>query len=75
MQRLVYTIDTPKGFLKDIEEHTDDILEAVTFTSFEAACTRIAAVSGLLTTDCWLQANYIPFPRPNPAPPLPRLQP
>ena len=64
MERLVYTIETPKGFLKDIEQHTDDIMEAVTFTSFETACKRMAAVSGLLTTECWIGANYIPFPRP-----------
>ena len=72
MERLVYLIETPKGFLKDIEEHTNDVLEAVAFTSFETACTRMAAVSGLLTTDCWLHANYVPFPRPVPAPLLPR---
>lgn len=70
MERLVYAIETPKGFLKDIEQHTYDIMEAVTFTSFETACERMVAVSGLLTTDCWVEASYIPFPRPKPAPPL-----
>ena len=66
MNRVVYTIESAKGFLKDIEMYTQDILEAVTFTDFETACSRLTPVSGLLNEECWVDVKYVPFPRPKP---------
>lgn len=70
MNRVVYTIESSDGYLKDIEVYTNDILEAVTFTDFEHACSRLTIVSGLLSKECWVDAKYIPFPRPKPMRPL-----
>lgn len=70
MKRLSYAIESTQGFLKDIEDYTNDVLEAVTFTNFEFACERLAVVNNLLSTECWISAVYIPFPRPVPVPPL-----
>lgn len=68
MKRLLYTIESAHGFLKDIETYTNDVLEAVTFTTFEFACERLAVVNNLLSTECWISAVYIPFPRPRAVP-------
>lgn len=68
MNRVVYTIESAKGLLRDIEIYTQDVLEAVTFTSFETACLRLASVSGLLSEECWVTVKQIPFPRPKPVP-------
>lgn len=66
MDRIVYTIESAKGLLKDIEVYTQDILEAVTFTDFETACFRLTLISGLLSEECWVGAKRVPFPRPKP---------
>lgn len=70
MDRVVFTIKSDKGLLSDIEKYTNNILDAVTFVDFETACKRLAAVSGLLKQECWIEAEYIPFPRPKPFPSL-----
>lgn len=66
MKRLVYTIESSKGFLKDIELYTDDVLDAVTFTTFDTAVMRLNGVKEKLQTDCWVGLEYIEFPRAKP---------
>jgi hypothetical protein len=66
MDRLIHVIESKKGYLKDIEEYTDDILDAVTFIDYNIAIRQLIAVSGLLTEECWVGCTYIPFPRPTP---------
>jgi hypothetical protein len=64
MKRLLYTIESTKGFLADIERYTDNILDAVTFVDFDNAAHRLAQVNDLLVEPCWIVAKYVPFPRP-----------
>ena len=66
MERLVHVIESDKGYLSDLEEYTDDLLEAVTFISYDFAVKRLAAVSGQLNENCWVSCAYLPFPRPKP---------
>lgn len=66
MDRLVHVIESDKGFLSDLECYTDNIMEAVTFVSYDFAAKRLAAVSRLLNETCWIGSAYMPFPRPKP---------
>ncbi len=66
MNRIVFAIKSDEGLLCDIEKYTTDLLEAVVFTDFDVACKRLASVSGLLKNDCWIEVEYMPFPRPKP---------
>jgi hypothetical protein len=66
MQRLVHVIESEKGYLSDLERYTEDIVEAVTFVSFEVAVERLTTVRKRLTETCWVDVAYLPFPRPKP---------
>lgn len=68
MKRLVYTIESPQGFLQDVEQYTDDLLDAVTFTTFDVAIFRLNSVKERLKTECWVGVNYLDFPRLKPVP-------
>jgi len=67
MKKTIYTIASEKGFLKDIEEYTMDILEAVTFTNVDYACERLLSIKHALKNKCWVTTQEITFPRPKPA--------
>lgn len=66
MDRLVHVIESSKGYLSDLESYTDNIMDAVTFVSYDFAIKRLATVSGLLSEPCWVGCAYMPFPRPKP---------
>jgi hypothetical protein len=66
MHRILYAIESDKGFLTDIECYTDDILDAVTFVDFDNAAQRLAAINDQLEENCWVGAELVPFPRPTP---------
>jgi hypothetical protein len=66
MERILHVIESDKGYLSDIEEYTYDLMEAVTFVDFTYACKRLASISGVLSTPCWIGAVHMPFPRPAP---------
>jgi hypothetical protein len=66
MDRLVHVIESDKGYLSDLESYTDNIMDAVTFVSYDFAINRLATVSGKLTENCWVGCAYMPFPRPKP---------
>lgn len=70
MKRLIFTIESHKGFLQDIECYTDSLVDAVSFTTFDVAAQRLSAVREKLTLECWVSANYLEFPRSKPAPTL-----
>jgi hypothetical protein len=70
MKRLTYTIESTKGFLRDVEDYTDDLLEAVTFTNFDVAAFRLNTVRDRLRDECWVSVIYMDFPRLKPAPVL-----
>lgn len=67
MKRLTYAIESTQGFLRDIEDYTDDLLEAVTFTNFDIAVIRLSAVKNRLQCECWVSVIYLDFPRLRPA--------
>jgi len=73
MKRLTYAIESTKGFLRDIEDYTDDLLEAVTFTNFDIAVIRLSAVKSRLQYECWVSVIYLDFPRLKPAPVLSKV--
>ena len=64
MERILYVIESNKGFLADIERYTHNILDAVTFVDFDNAAWRLAEVNDLLVEQCWIVAEHVPFPRP-----------
>jgi hypothetical protein len=66
MKTTIFTFESHKGFLKDIEEYTSDIYEAVSFTNFEFARQKLIQVHHLLKNECWISTQQIPFPRPKP---------
>ncbi len=63
MKRLVYVIESEKGFLSDIETYTKDISNAATFVSFESAQAKLIEVNKLLVADCWVGVAFLSFPR------------
>lgn len=63
MNRLVFAIESPEGFLKDIECYTHLIEDAVTFTTFDSAVNKLCSVRERLVAECWVSANYLKFPR------------
>lgn len=64
MDRLVYVIESPKGYLCDIERYTPDILEAVTFVEYDTAVKKLATLAKSLMTECRVNMHCIPFPHP-----------
>lgn len=70
MTKTVYLLACDKGYLKDIEVYTHDVLDAVTFSSFETATERLAKIGKLLSNECYVTTGSIPFPRPVAARPL-----
>ena len=68
MKRIIFTIASDKGFLQDIEKYTDSLVDAVSFATFDSAVKSLNAVREKLTTECWVDVNYLEFPRPKPAP-------
>lgn len=66
MKTTIFTIESNKGFLQDLEKYTSDVLEAVSFTNFEFAAQKLAQVQHLLQNECWISTQQIPFPRPKP---------
>jgi len=64
MDRNLYAIESSKGYLCDIEEYTEDILQAPTFADYDNAVKRLTSVSGCLTEECWVTVAQVPFPRP-----------
>lgn len=66
MKRLVHVIESEQGYLTDIESYTQSIEDAVTFTDLETACHKLAAISGMLASDCWIGVAYMEFPRVKP---------
>lgn len=66
MKSTIYILESHNGFLKDIEEYTSDIFEAVSFTNFQFACRKLVQVRHLLKNECWVSTREIPFPRPKP---------
>jgi hypothetical protein len=63
MKRLVYLLESDEGFLCDIEAYTRDVSVAATFTSFEAAQTKLIEVNELLKRECWIGVGFLSFPR------------
>jgi hypothetical protein len=66
MHRILYAIESNKGFLSDIERYTANILDAVTFVEFDVDASRLAALDDCLSETCWIVAKQVPFPRPTP---------
>jgi len=66
MKTTIFTIESNQGFLRDLEEYTSDVLDAVSFTNFEFAVRKLSQVQHLLENECWVSAQQIPFPRPKP---------
>lgn len=66
MKTTIFTIESKHGFLKDLEEYTLDVLEAVSFTNFEFAAQKLAQVQHLLLNECWISTQQISFPRSKP---------
>lgn len=64
MQRLVYVIESAKGYLCDIEKYTPNLLEAVTFVDHDAAVKKLAALGKILAMECKVNMHCIPFPHP-----------
>jgi hypothetical protein len=64
MDRLVYVIESPEGYLCDIEKYTPNILEAVTFVEYDTAAKKLAAMTKSLMTECRVNTHCIPFPHP-----------
>lgn len=64
MDRLVYVIESHKGYLCDIEKYTSNILEAITFVEYDTAVKKLAAVAKSLMTECRVNMHCIPFPHP-----------
>ena len=50
------------------EKYTDSLVDAVSFATFDSAVKSLNAVREKLTTECWVDVNYLEFPRPKPAP-------
>jgi len=73
MKRLTYVLESTKGFLRDVEDYTDDLLEAVTFTTFDVAAIRLNSVKDKLRHECWVSVIYLDFPRLRPAPVLSKV--
>lgn len=64
MKRLRHAIECNKGYLYDLEQYTDDPNIAATFTDYEIAIKRLAALSNRLKHKCWISTVYIDFPHP-----------
>ena len=64
MDRLVYVIESSKGYLCDIERYTNNILEAVTFVEYDTAAQKLASLGKSLVTECRVNMHCIPFPHP-----------
>lgn len=75
MKRLVFTIESQKGFLQDIEKYTDSLVDAVSFSTLDTAIKRLSVVRKKLTMECWIGVNYLEFPRSKPAPSLTQVHP
>jgi hypothetical protein len=64
MDRNLFVIESPKGYLFDIEKYTDDVLTAPSFTNYDFALKRLFEIYDLLTEECWVTSVLIPFPHP-----------
>jgi hypothetical protein len=64
MDRLVYVIESSKGYLYDIEKYTSNIFEAVTFVEYDTAVKKLATLTKSLVTECRVNMHCIPFPHP-----------
>ena len=64
MQRLVYVIESTRGYLYDIEKYTPNLLEAVTFVDYDTAVRKLAALGKSLAMECRVNMHCIPFPHP-----------
>ncbi len=62
MKRLVFAIQSAKGYLTEVEKYTTDITEAPTFVDFDNASRKLGAVRKWLKTECWIGVDYVPFP-------------
>lgn len=64
MDRLVYVIESQKGYLCDIEKYTSKLTEAVTFVDYDTAVKKLATLAKSLTTECRVNMRVLPFPHP-----------
>lgn len=64
MDRFVYVIESPKGYLCDIEKYTSDITKAVVFVEYDTAAKKLATFGKFLTTECRINMRGLPFPHP-----------
>jgi len=59
----LYAIQSDAGYLKDIEEYTTDIEQAVTFVCFDTAIHRLFLCLNQLTHECKVVPVKTLFPR------------
>jgi len=63
MTRTLYAIQSDVGYLKDIEEYTTDVEQAVTFVCFDIAVRRLSLCLNQLTHECKVVPIKTLFPR------------
>jgi hypothetical protein len=63
MTRILYAIQSDVGYLKDIEEYTTDVEQAVTFVCFDTAVQRLSLCLNKLTHECKVVPIKTLFPR------------
>lgn len=63
MKKRIYVIESEKGFLRDVEEYTDNVYKAVTFVDYDNAVKCLRSVKTLLSAECNVTTSNIDFPR------------
>jgi len=64
MKRTVFAIESNKGYLREVEEYTIDVLEAAVFFGYEFAVSKLTEIRPSLKEECWLTTVQLPFPHP-----------
>jgi|TARA_R110002126_G_scaffold180791_5_gene329612 hypothetical protein len=66
MDRKVWVIESEQGFLKDVNVYTDEIESAVVFSTLQSAVNKFMTISGVMSSECWINSATMAFPRTTP---------
>lgn len=66
MERILYVIQSRKGYLCDVETYTTDPYKAATFVDPDTAFTKLTTLSGCLSEKCHVNTVTLEFPRKTP---------
>ena len=66
MNRKVWVIESEQGFLKDVNVYTSEIESAVVFSTLQSAVDKFITISGVLSSECWVNSATMAFPRTTP---------